>query len=432
MFETKPAASVKSPHIVVLGAGFGGLKFCQTFNYPAARVTLVDRQNHHLFQPLLYQVATAGLSAPDIAQPVRSLLSERTNITVLLNEAVDVQLAERRVVLKDNALEYDYLVIAVGGMTSYFGHPEWEQFAPGLKSLDDAIDIRRRVLLAFERAENTSDPEEQARLMRIVVVGGGPTGVELAGAFAELAKRVLKADFRRINTARARVILIEGSDRILSNLPPELSVSATRQLERLGVEVRTNCRVQNIRKGCVELTAQTPGATSELIRAENIIWAAGVSASSLTKKLGVELDRAGRIKVNPDLSLPGHPEVFAIGDIALVLDKDGKPVPGVSPAAMQMGRHVARLIERELKSGGATRREPFRYWDKGTMATIGRSAAVAKIGRLQFSGFFAWLAWLLVHLIFLIGFRSKIMVFLQWTYSYFTYKRGARIITAHG
>lgn len=426
------AVPAKSPHIVVLGAGFGGLKFCQMFNHSTARITLVDRQNHHLFQPLLYQVATAGLSAPDIAQPVRSILSRKTNVTVLLDEAVDVKLADRRVILKSGVLDYDYLVLAVGGATSYFGHPEWERFAPGLKSLDDAIDIRRRILLAFERAENTADPEEQARLMRIVVVGGGPTGVELAGAFAELARHVLKADFRRINTAQAHVILIEGGDRILSNLPPELSDSATRQLTRLGVEVRTKCRVQDIRESCVELAPQTPGAEPEMIRAENIIWAAGVSASSITKKLGVELDKAGRVKVNPDLSLPGHPEAFAIGDLALVLGKDGKPVPGVSPAALQMGKHVARLIARELKPNGTAPQESFRYFDKGTMATIGRSAAVAKIGRLEFSGFFAWLSWLLVHLVFLIGFRNKLMVLLQWTYSYLTYKRGARIITEHG
>lgn len=422
------ASEAKQARIVVLGAGFGGLKFCQSFDNSAARITLVDRQNHHLFQPLLYQVAGAGLSAPDIAQPIRSILSRQSNVTVLLNEVVDIKLSERRITLSDGTLDYDYLVLAMGGMTSYFGHPEWEQFAPGLKSLDDAIEIRRRILLAFERAENSSDPEEQARLMRMVVVGGGPTGVELAGAFAELARRVLKADFRRINTTRARVTLIEGSPRILSNLPPSLSESATRQLTRLGVEVRTNCRVQNITEGCVELKAEG-GSAPELIHAENIIWAAGVSASPLTKKLGVELDRAGRVKVNPDLSLPGHPEVFAVGDLALVTDKDGTPVPGVSPAAMQMGRHVARLIERELKSGNAGSREPFQYWDKGTMATIGRSAAVAKIGKLEFSGFLAWLAWLFVHLLFLIGFRNKATVLLQWTYSYFTYKRGARIIS---
>lgn len=423
------APTTKQPHIVVLGAGFGGLTFCQSFNHPNARITLVDRQNHHLFQPLLYQVAAAGLSAAEIAQPVRSILASKENVTVLLNEVVDVRLAERRVALRDGTLDYDYLVLAMGGATSYFGHPEWERFAPGLKSLDDAMNIRRKILLAFERAENAANPAEQQRLMTMVVVGGGPTGVELAGAFAELARHVLKPDFRRINTARTRVILIEGHDRLLSNMPPALSVSAARQLAALGVEVRTGCRVQDIAQGCVQLIAKTEGAEPELIQAENIIWAAGVAASSLTAKLGVELDRAGRVKVNPDLSVPGHPEVFAIGDLALVTDKHGNPVPGICPAAMQMGRHTARVIAHELDTGDAAARMPFRYFDKGTMATIGRSAAVAKIGPLEFSGLFAWMAWLFVHLLFLIGFRNKAAVLLQWTYSYFTYKRGARIIS---
>lgn len=419
----------KQPHIVVLGAGFGGLAFCQSFNHPTARVTLVDRQNHHLFQPLLYQVAAACLSAPEIAQPVRSILAHKPNVTVLLNEVTEIRLAGRRVLLKDGALGYDYLVLALGGATSYFGHPEWEKFAPGLKSLDDAMNIRRKVLLAFERAENVSDPVEQARLMTIVIVGGGPTGVELAGAFAELARHVLKSDFHRINTARARVILVEGHNRLLAHLSPKLSGSAARQLAALGVEVHTSCRVRNITEGCVELMAQTPDAAPEMIRAENIFWAAGVSANSLTEQLGVELDKSGRVKVNADLSLPNHPEVFAVGDLALAADKHGKPVPGICPAAMQMGQHTAQVIQRELESGGTNARAPFRYVDKGTMATIGRSAAVAKIGRLEFTGFPAWLAWLFVHLIFLIGFRNKAAVLLQWAYSYFTYKRGARIIS---
>jgi NADH dehydrogenase len=419
----------KQPHIVVLGAGFGGLTFCQVFDHPSARVTLVDRQNHHLFQPLLYQVATAGLSAPEIAQPIRSILSHKPNVTVLLDEAIDLHLPERRVVLRTGSFSYDYLVFALGGVTSYFGHPEWELIAPGLKSLDDALNIRRNILLAFERAENATDPAEQARLMTIVVVGGGPTGVELAGAFAELARHVLKADFRRVDPTKARVILVEGASRILLHLPPKLSQSAARQLAALGVQVRTDSRVRNILDGCVELETGAQGRTSiERILAENIIWAAGIAAHSLTRKLGVELDRAGRVKVNPDLSLPDHPEVFAIGDLALVLDQTGKPVPGVSPAAMQMGRHTARLIQRELGARASSSRPAFHYFDKGTMATIGRSAAVAKIGKLEFSGFFAWLAWLLIHLLFLIGFRNKAAVLLQWSYSYFAYKRGARII----
>src|SRR6185436_17779663 len=411
-------------HIVVLGAGFGGLTFCQHFRDPAARVTVVDRTNHYLFQPLLYQVAAAGLSAPEIAQPIRSILSRRPNITVLLDQVADFDLAGKTVKLQQNRLPYDYLVLALGSCTSYFGHPEWEQFAPGLKTLDDALRIRSRVLLAFEKAENTEDVAEHERLMTLVIIGGGPTGVELAGAFAELARTVLKRDFRRIDPTHARIILIEASTLVLSHLPADLAENATAQLKRLGVQVRTSTRVKNIRCGEVELES------GETIPAENILWAAGVSATPLTKRLGVELDRAGRVKGNPDLSLPGHPEVFAIGDMALVLQENGKPVPGVSPAAMQMARHVARIIEAELTLGpGQAARPAFKYWDRGTMATIGRSAAVAWIGKIKISGWIAWLAWLFIHLIFLIGFRNKLAVLLQWTYSYFSYKRSARIIT---
>ncbi len=415
---------MENKHLLVLGAGFGGLTFCQTFNHPDTRITLVDRQNHHLFQPLLYQVAAAGLSAPEIAQPIRSILSDRPRVTVLLDRVVDFNVAENKVVLETNTLSYDYLVLALGGVTSYFGHPEWEQFAPGLKSLDDALRIRRRILLAFEKAENAADVSEHDRLMTIVVVGGGPTGVELAGAFAELARHVLKSDFRRIDPTQARIVLIEAGPRILAHLPPKLSAGAQRQLEKLGVEVRTGTKVKNITQGRVELES------GQVIEAANIIWAAGVSASPLTNKLGVELDRAGRVKVNPDLSPPGHPEVFAIGDMALVLDDEGKPVPGVSPAAMQMAKHVARIIRDELQLGRLRAARPaFRYWDKGTMATIGRSAAVAKIGRIEFNGFLAWVAWLFIHLVFLVGFRNRLAVLLQWAYSYVAYKRGARIVT---
>ena len=410
--------------VVVLGAGFGGLTFCQYFRHPRACVTVVDRTNHHLFQPLLYQVATAGISAPDIAQPIRSILSRRPDVTVLLDQVVGLDLAKRQVSLEQNKLAYDYLVIALGSTTSYFGHPEWEQFAPGLKTLDDALRIRSRVLLAFERAENTADAAAREALLTIVVVGAGPTGVELAGAFAELARKDLKRDFRRIDPTQARIILLEAAPSVLGHLPPDLTESARRQLEHLGVQIRTSTRVAAIREGAVDL------AGGECIRAENMIWAAGVAAVPLTKQLGAELDRGGRVKVNPDLSLPGHPEVFVIGDMALVLEADGQPVPGVSPAAMQMARHVGRIISSELDSEPAQGgRPPFKYWDKGTMATIGRSAAVAAVGRFHFSGLPAWLAWLFVHLIFLIGFRNRIAVLLQWTYSYFTYKRGARIIT---
>lgn len=409
-------------HIVVLGAGFGGLTFCQNFQHPHARVTVVDRQNHHLFQPLLYQVASAGLAAPDIAQPVRSILAEQHDLVVLMDDVMDVNLSAKQVVLAKEKLTYDYLVLALGGVTAYFGHPEWEQFAPGLKTLDDAIRIRRNILLAFEKAEREPDPVRREALLTIMVVGGGPTGVELAGAFAELRRYVLASDFDHIDPAKARVILVEASDRVLSHLSEHLSELTHKKLLELGVEVMVSTRVKDITAGSVELLS------GEIIHAENIVWAAGVGASPITKKLGVETDKAGRIKVRPDLSLPDHPEVFAIGDIAQVLDKAGKPVPGVSPAAMQMARHVAGIIYDEFEFPARTRR-PFKYWDKGTMATIGRSAAVAKIKQLEFNGFLAWIAWLIIHLFFLVGFRNKFSVLWQWAYSYFTYKRGARIIT---
>jgi NADH dehydrogenase len=416
------------PHIVVVGAGFSGLTFCQRFPSEHARITLIDRQNHHLFQPLLYQVATAGLSAIDIAQPVRAILSKKPNLEVMMAEVAGFDLAAKKVRLnKGTELTYDYLVLGLGGVTSYFGHDEWEQFAPGLKSLDDALMIRRKVLLAFERAETEPDEARRKELMTIVVIGGGPTGVELAGAFAELTRTVLLKDFDRIDPAKAHVLLIEGSSRVLGAFPEDLSASARQQLEQLGVEVRTDVRVTAIREGEVEIGGET-------IRAANILWGAGVSAQPLTRTLGGEVDRAGRVKILPDLSLPGHPEVFALGDMATLTDRNGVVVPGVSPAAMQMGTHAAKLIADEIVGGkhAPPDRASFAYRDKGSMATIGRSSAVAMIGRLHFSGYPAWLAWLGVHLIFLIGFRNKISVLFQWTYSYFTYKRGARVITGVG
>ncbi|MDB6034478.1 MAG: FAD-dependent pyridine nucleotide-disulfide oxidoreductase, partial [Verrucomicrobiales bacterium] len=409
-----------------LGAGFGGLTFAQHFHYPNARVTVVDRTNHHLFQPLLYQVATAGLSAPEIAQPIRSILSHKPNTVVLMEDVLEIDLATKRVVLGRQTLCYDYLIIALGSVTGYFGHPEWEQFAPGLKTLDDALHIRRNILLSFEKAETEPDVAEQKRLMTIVVVGGGPTGVELAGAFSELARFVLRKDFDHIDPTQAHVILIEAGPRILAHMPPDLSESALEQLQKLHVDVRTSTKVKNIGQNKVELE------NGETIHTANIIWAAGVSASPLTRKLaGVELDRGGRIIVKPDLSVPGHPEVFAIGDLAFLVQENGQPVPGVSPAAMQMAKHVARIIEEEIPLARPhfENREPFRYWDKGTMATIGRSKAVAYSGPIKMHGFIAWLAWLFVHLIFLVGFRNKVFVVFQWIYSYFTYRRGARIIT---
>jgi len=414
----------KASHIVVIGGGFGGLTFAKSFRRAGARITLVDRNNHHLFQPLLYQVAAAGLSPAEIAQPIRSILSRRQDVMVLLDQVTDFDLAKREVILERDRLAYDYLVLALGGCTSYFGHPEWERFAPGLKTIEDALRIRSRVLLGFELAEGTMDPAEREHLMTIVIVGGGPTGVELAGAFAELSRTVLRRDFRRIDPSQARIILIEASPVILGHLPPELSASAKRQLEGLGVQVRLEARVEDIREKELEL------AGGEILKAQTILWAAGVSATPLTRQLRVELDRGGRVRVNADLSVPGHPEVFAIGDMALVLLPDGKSAPGVSPAAMQMAHHVARLIGDELDLGaGRAPRPPFKYWDRGTMATIGRSAAVAWIGKLKFSGRLAWLSWLFVHLVFLVGFRNKLAVMLQWAYSYVAYKRSARLIT---
>jgi len=411
-------------HVVVVGAGFGGLSFCKNFQSDDARITLIDRTNHHLFQPLLYQVAACGLSAPDIAQPIRAILSDRLDITVLLDRVIGFDLAQKNVLLAKHSLPYDHLVLAMGGQTGYFGHPEWEEFAPGLKTLDDALRIRSKILLAFEQAENAIDTAEHDKLLTIVVVGGGPTGVELAGAFAELTRTVLNRDFRHIDPTQARIILIEGSPSVLGFFPPDLSASARRQLEALGVQVRTSTKVQTIRDGEVELVG------GEIIRAANILWAAGVAASPLTQKLGVELDRSGRVKVNPDLSLAGQPCVFAIGDMAFVPQADGKTVPGVSPAAMQMGVYVGKIIGNEIGNGAPLAARPaFKYWDKGSMATIGRSAAVAWVGRFKFSGLLAWLAWLFIHLIFLVGFRNRIAVLMQWAYSYFSFKRSARLIT---
>lgn len=409
------------PHIVVLGAGFGGLTFAKEFPTHLARVTVVDKQNHHLFQPLLYQVATAGLAAPDIAQPIRTVLRDKPNLVVLMAEVQAVELSKREVRLADGTLGYDWLVIALGGQTGYFGRDEWSEFAPGLKTLDDAHRLRRNMLLAYERAEREPDPQRRRELMTTVVIGGGPTGVELAGTFAELARTVLYRDFDHIDPRQARILLVEGGDRVLGTFDPELSASAKRQLEGLGVEVRLNTRVTALRAGEADLGGET-------VRAGNIVWAAGVAASPVTKTLGVELDRAGRIKVAPDLSVPGHAHVFAIGDIATLTDKNGVVVPGVCQGGMQGGTHVARLIARELRGGDPAQREAFAYHDKGNMATIGRSHAIAEIGKLHLTGLIAWLAWLALHLFFLIGFRNRLSVLLHWTYSYFSYKRGARII----
>ena len=407
------------PHVVIIGGGFGGLAAARALKRASVRITLVDRTNHHLFQPLLYQVAMAGLSPADIAEPIRTILRKQKNVTVLLAEAVGVNFEQRVVQLADGNLNYDYLILATGGRTSYFGHEDWEKFAPGLKDLDDAVEIRRRVLLAFEMAEKEADVKRRQELLTFVVVGGGPTGVELAGAISELARTVLARDFRNINPQEARVILLEGGSRILPGFTPDLSASAMRQLNKLGVNVRVNTLVTSIDENGAHLAEQT-------INAATVIWGAGVQATAFTSKLGVPHDRAGRVILEPDLTLPGQKNVFAIGDMSSFTHQDGKPLPGVSPVAMQMGRCAANNIQHGLKN------EPydqFSYFDKGSMATIGRKAAIAEMGKIHLSGFIAWLAWLFIHLIFLIGFRNRVAVIFNWAWSYFTYQRGSRLIT---
>lgn len=421
-------APVRLPHVVVLGAGFGGLEFARRFPSHIARVTVVDKQNHHLFQPLLYQVATAGLAAPDIAQPIRTLLRDKPNLVVQMAEVKRIDPAARRVELDNGALDYDWLVIALGTRTAYFGRDDWEQHAPGLKTLDDAMQLRRQMLLAYECAELARDEQRRRELMTTVVVGAGPTGVELAGAFAELARTVLYRDFDHIDARQAHILLVEGGPRVLPQFPERLSRRAHRQLEKLGVEVRLNTKVTAIREGEVELNGGP-------LRAGNIVWAAGVGAVPVAQTLGVATDRAGRIQVRPDFSVPGHPRVFAIGDVAALTDARGVPVPGVAQGALQAGAHVARVIAYELAVGERPpeQREAFVYRDKGNMATIGRSKAIAQIGRVELSGFPAWIAWLAIHLVFLVGLRNRLSVFLQWIYAYFAYRRGARIILGcHG
>ena len=415
-------SETKVPHVVIVGGGFGGLSAAEGLKKAPVRITLIDRANHHLFQPLLYQVAMAGLSPADIAWPIRTILNDNKNAKMLLLEAVGVDLGAKTLWVHDgevHEMSYDYLVLAAGARTTYFGHDEWAKYVIGLKDLDDAVEIRRRVLLAFEAAERSSDPEERRRLLTFAVIGGGPTGVELAGALVELSRFVLARDFKEINARVTRVVLVEGADRVLNTFDPELSESALRQLEDLNVEVRLKTMVTDIDERGVHFG-------DELLDAGTILWAAGVGATPLTETIGVELDRAKRVLVEPDCSLPGHPEAFAIGDMAVYLHDGGKPLPGVSPVAMQQGRFVARQIVRDIEKRP---REKFEYVDKGSMATIGRSRAIAQMGRLKLTGFVAWLAWLAVHIFYLIGFRNRIAVLLNWGYQYFAYQRGARLIT---
>jgi NADH dehydrogenase len=404
------------PRVAIVGAGFAGLEAARALARAPVRVTVVDRRNHHLFQPLLYQVATAALNPSDISAPIRAVLRAQENAEVILGEVAEIDLARRVLRLADgDRLGYDFLVVAAGATHSYLGHGEWASVAPGLKTVEDALEIRRRILLAFERAEREPEEAERRALLTFAVVGAGPTGVELAGALAEIASRTLAADFRHIRPESARVVLVEAAPRVLPAYPEKLSRAALRQLERLGVEVRTGAKVTSLDDRGVSLGA-------ERLPARTVLWAAGVAASPLARALGAPLDRAGRVLVNDDLSVPGHPEVFVAGDLAALRD----PVPGVAPAALQEGRHAARNVARALRGEPAL---PFRYRDKGLMATIGRAAAVARIGRVELSGLVAWLAWLLVHVFFLIGFRNRVAVILQWAWSYLTFKRGARLIT---
>jgi NADH dehydrogenase len=411
------------PHVVIVGAGFGGLTAARTLRSAPARVTVVDRRNHHVFQPLLYQVATAALSPGDIAYPIRAILRRQKNTEVLLAEVAAVDLDRREIQLRDGSLSYDYLILAAGAADSYFGHDEWEKSAPGLKSLEDALEIRRQFLLAFERAEREADPARRRALLTFVLVGGGPTGAELAGAMAEISRHVLVGDFRTIDSRDARIVLVEAGPRILPTFPPELSAKAAAALERLGVEVRVGSAVTGIGPGWVDIGG------GERLEAATIVWSAGVAAVPIARSLGTPLDRAGRVVVQSDLSVPGHPEVFVIGDLACFLDQTGKPLPGVAQVAIQQGRHAGKSVLRAVT--GRPKSGPFHYRDPGNLAVLGRAAAVADLGRIRLSGFPAWLFWCFVHILYLIGFRNRFIVLFEWAWAYFRNERGARLITGN-
>jgi NADH dehydrogenase len=416
-----------SHRVVIVGGGFGGLYAAQALGKAPVQVTLIDRRNFHLFQPLLYQVATGGLSPANIASPLRAVLKRQRNTRVLMAEVTDFDLAQRLVKTKRDTIPYDSLVVAAGSHHNYFGHPEWSKFAPSLKSIEDATAIRRRILSAFEKAESETDPQKQQALLTFVVVGGGPTGVELAGTLAEVAHSTLRGNFRAIDPTHSRILLVEGLDRVLSSFPPKLSAKAAQSLARLGVTVRTGTIVTDVQPDRVTLRT---GEQSETIPTCTVLWGAGVSASPLGQVLasatGAPLDKIGRIVVGPDLALPGHPEVFVLGDMANYSHQDGKPLPGLAPVAMQQGQYVAGLIERRRRGAPPV---PFHYRDRGTMATIGRASAVADLGWIRFSGFFAWLAWLFIHILFLIEHENRFLVLFQWAWNYFTRNRSARLIT---
>ena len=410
--------------VVIVGAGFGGLNAATALAGGDVKITVIDRKNHHTFQPLLYQVATAGLSPGEIAEPIRSILRRHKNVEVLMAEVTGFDLDRRVVQAGDEEVPYDSLIVAAGASHAYFGHDEWESIAPGLKTIEDAIEIRRRVLLAFELAERRAAAGQADDPLHFVVVGAGPTGVELAGTLAEICRHALAQDFRSIDPRRTHIYLIEGGPVVLPSYAEDLSRSALGQLQRLGVEVRTRTMVTNLEPGVISM-----GETR--MKASVILWAAGVAASPLGKKLSTSLDRAGRVPVRPDLSMAGHPEVFVIGDLAALQDPSGRMLPGVAPVAILEGRYVGKLLRREIKLAQVrpAPRRPFHYRDKGSLATIGRAAAVAQFGPIHISGFMAWLAWLFVHILFLIGFQNRVLVLIQWAWSYFTYERGARLIT---
>jgi len=407
------------PRVVIVGAGFGGLTAAQRIAHLPLQITVVDRKNHHLFQPLLYQVATAGLSPGEIAAPIRWILRRHSNIEVLLEEVVDFKLENKLVITKDQELGYDYLTIAPGATHAYFGHSDWEPFAPGLKTIEDALEIRRRVLLAFELAEKQAVRGEGSTPLQFVVVGGGPTGVELAGTLAEIAHHALAHEFRRVKPENSHILLIEGGPRVLPAYSESSSRKAEEQLRRMGVEVRTSQMVTRVESGAVWVG-------EERIAAPVVLWAAGVAASPLGRKLGVPVDRAGRVFVGPDLSIPGHSEVFVIGDLAAFRDEQGKMLPGLAAVAIQQGSWLAETIGRDLEHQP---RRAFQYHDKGILAAIGRAAAVAQFGKLELSGYLAWLAWLFIHIFLMIGFRNRIIVMINWAWAYLTYERGARLIT---
>jgi NADH:ubiquinone reductase (H+-translocating) len=412
------AGTTGRPRVLIIGGGFAGLWAVRALRRAPVDILLVDRQNHHTFQPLLYQVATAGLAAPSIAAPLRHILRRQRNVTVQLGEVTRIDAAARQAFIGATAVPYDYLVLATGVSHAYFGHDDWADDAPGLKTLDDALRIRERILTAFERAEASSDPEQVRALLTFVIVGAGPTGVELAGTLAEISRHTLKGEFRRIDPATAKVLLVEAGPRVLPAFPEELSASAQRQLERLGVTVLAGRPITHVDGAGVRIG-------EEAVASHTVLWAAGVSASPLSRTLDVPLDRSGRVLVKDDLSVPGHPEILIAGDLAAV-QSAGRPVPGIAPAAKQMGDHVARAIAARLRGGNAA---PFRYRHYGLLATIGRMAAVVDLGRLRFSGFLAWWFWLMAHIFFLIGFRNRLVVLIDWAGAYWTHQRGARIVT---